>query len=231
MAEEHRVTLHGMWASSFCKRVEVALKIKGIPYKHVEEDLMNKSPLLLQYNPVYKKVPVLVHHGRPLSESLVILEYIEETWRNGPMLLPEDPFKRAQVRFWVNFFQQVLFENNIFYATITDGEEQEKNIKELHEKLRLLEDGMNDYYVSNGKTPNERGNLGVLDILVWSTFAPHIVYEEVIGTKIVDPEKYPLIFSWIAALDKVPVLKELGYPHEKLLALLLSVRNTMLKTS
>ncbi|KAL5544470.1 hypothetical protein UlMin_008254, partial [Ulmus minor] len=127
MAEENKVTLHGFWASPYSKRVELALKLKGIPYEFVEEDLFNKSQLLLKYNPVFRNtwrvilVPssmpymenlgqifntVLVHNGKPLLESLVILEYIDETWNNGPKLLPEDPYARAQVRFWTSFLQE-----------------------------------------------------------------------------------------------------------------------------
>lgn len=102
MAEENKVILHGTWGSLFVKRVELALKIKGIAYEYVEEDLSNKSPHLLKYNPVLKKVPVLVHNGKPVSESLVILEYIDETWKTGPRILPEDPYERAIVRFWAN---------------------------------------------------------------------------------------------------------------------------------
>ena len=107
MGEQNEVKLHGMWASTYSKRVELALKIKGIPYKYIEEDLTNKSQLLLKYNPVHKKVPVLVHDGKPVSESLVILEYIDETWKNSPRLFPEDPYQRAKVRFWAGFIQQV----------------------------------------------------------------------------------------------------------------------------
>ena len=106
MAEQNKVILHGMWASPFVKRVELALKLKGIAYEYVEEDLANKSDLLLKYNPVYKKVPVLVHNGKAVSESVVILEFINETWKDGPKLLPDDPYKKSQARFWCKFIEE-----------------------------------------------------------------------------------------------------------------------------
>lgn len=77
MADE--VLLFGFWGSPFSRRIEMALKLKGIQYKYVEEDLRNKSPLLLKYNPIHKKIPILVHNGQPIVESQIILEYIDET--------------------------------------------------------------------------------------------------------------------------------------------------------
>ena len=104
--KQGEVVLFGTWASNPCTRVELALKLKGIPYEYVEEDLKNKSELLLRHNPVYKKVPVLVHNGKSIAESLIILEYIEECWNTTPKLLPEDPHQRAKVRFWANYYDQ-----------------------------------------------------------------------------------------------------------------------------
>ncbi|KAF6983846.1 hypothetical protein CFC21_001944 [Triticum aestivum] len=61
--------LLGMWASPYVLRVRLALSIKGISYEYTEEDLRHKSELLLRSNPVHNKVPVLIHDGKPVSES------------------------------------------------------------------------------------------------------------------------------------------------------------------
>ena len=120
-AIQETVKLHGMWASPWVRRVTIALKMKGIPYEYFEEDLKNKSPLLLQYNPVKKLVPVLVHQGRPIAESLIILEYIDETWNNNsPNVFPNDPFQRSIFRFWAQFIDlQVIIMCLVLNCTIT----------------------------------------------------------------------------------------------------------------
>jgi glutathione S-transferase len=77
MAEE--VVLFGTVGSPFSRRLEMVLKLKGVEYKYMEENLTNKTPLLLKYNSIHKRVFLLVHNGKSLVESQVILEYIDET--------------------------------------------------------------------------------------------------------------------------------------------------------
>ncbi|MBA0561778.1 hypothetical protein Golob_018578 [Gossypium lobatum] len=70
------VKLLGTLFSPYVQRVVWVLNLKGIDYEWVEQgfrDSKNRSQLLLKkYNPMIKTVPVLVNHGRPVLESLII---------------------------------------------------------------------------------------------------------------------------------------------------------------
>ncbi|KAL3748462.1 hypothetical protein ACJRO7_009668 [Eucalyptus globulus] len=221
-----RVVLRGMWASPYSKRVELALKVKGIEYEFVEEDLTNKSEALLRYSP---KVPVLVHNGKPIAESLVIIEYIDETWKEGPRLLPQDPYERAKVCFWAGFLHQQLFEA-MGSVLRTDGEAQERAVKEMHEKLKVLEEGIKGSYP--GGSPFFNGdNMGLLDVVVCSILGNHKVREEVLGVKFLDPDKYPTVTSWVKALTELPLVKEAMPPHEKLVAIYRLFRARLLESA
>lgn len=97
------VKLLGFWASPNVNRVQIALNLKSVSYEFIEENLRSKSELLLKSNPVHKKVPVLIHGDRPIAESLVILQYIDQVWADAPSILPSDPYDRAVARFWAAY--------------------------------------------------------------------------------------------------------------------------------
>src|ERR1044072_1778002 len=101
------VKVHGFWYSPFTLRVKWTLKLKGIPYEYLEEYRFNKSPQLLQFNPMHKKTPVLVHAGKPLCESMIIIEYIDELWPQN-LLVPADPYEKAVARFWVRYVDDMV---------------------------------------------------------------------------------------------------------------------------
>ncbi|XP_027122337.1 glutathione S-transferase U10-like [Coffea arabica] len=219
MGEESKVVLHGMWSSAYVKRVELALKIKGIPFDYVEEDLRNKSPLLLKYNPVHKKVPILVHNGKPVCESLVILEYIDETWPNEPQFLPKESYLRAKVRFWAAYIQQV--QDSIAQLFNANKEEVGKALAEVHEKLRTLEDGVKDLYFPEGIPDHiQSEKLGMLDAMMVALLGAFKAQDDISGVKIIDPAKNPPVFSWVQALYRLPVVKETIPPHDKLVGFL-----------
>jgi glutathione S-transferase len=99
-----QLKLVGQWASPFVTRVKLTLLLKGLSYDYVEEDLRNKSELLLSSNPVHKSVPVLIHDGKPICETQIILQYIDEVFAGtSPTLFPADPYDRAVARFWVGY--------------------------------------------------------------------------------------------------------------------------------
>lgn len=105
MATEEVILLDSHF-SPFGVRIRIALSEKGVEYEYREEDLGNKSPLLLEKNPVHKKIPVLIHNGKPICESSIILEYIDEVWSHKSPLLPSDHYQRAQARFWLDVFDK-----------------------------------------------------------------------------------------------------------------------------
>ena len=105
------VKVHGFWYSPFTLRVKWTLKLKGIPYEYLEEYRFNKSPQLLQFNPMHKKTPVLVHAGKPLCESMIIIEYIDELWPHS-LLVPADPYEKAVARFWVRYVEDMVHFRN-----------------------------------------------------------------------------------------------------------------------
>lgn len=96
----NRPVLHNYFRSSTSYRVRIALALKGIEYEYVAHHLRhgeNRKPDFLAINP-QGLVPALIwEDGTVLSQSLAIMEFLDEV-RPEPPLLPADPLGRARVR-------------------------------------------------------------------------------------------------------------------------------------
>jgi len=99
------IKLHGFPASNYCNMVSLALLEKGVSHEDVrvytsqDEEMLAKSPM--------GKVPFLETEQGFISETNIILDYIEET-QGGPALYPADPYDRARVRELVKYSELYL---------------------------------------------------------------------------------------------------------------------------
>ena len=97
--------LHGYFRSSASYRVRIALNLKGLGAEHLPHHLRKgeqRDPSYLAINP-QGLVPTLQEGGTVITQSLAIIEWLEETHPTPP-LLPKEPLRRALVR----AFAQVL---------------------------------------------------------------------------------------------------------------------------
>ncbi|KAA0062971.1 putative glutathione S-transferase [Cucumis melo var. makuwa] len=201
-----QVKLLDFWPSMFGMRVRVALALKCVPYEYVDEDLTNKSPLLLQMNPIHKKIPVLIHNGKPICESSIIVQYIDEFWKDKAPLFPTHPYDRAQARFWVDFIDKKLFDSGR-KVWACKGEEQEEGKKEVIRILKQLEEVIGEKAYFGGEC------LGFVDIVLIGYYTWFYAYET-IGNFSIESE-CPKIMSWVKrCLQNESVSKSLPDPKK-----------------
>ncbi|MFI2809701.1 MULTISPECIES: maleylacetoacetate isomerase [Microbulbifer] len=91
--------LHGYFRSSASYRVRIGLNLKGLPYDYHPVNLLKSEQGEEEYRKLNPQglVPALVDGDTVLTQSLAILEWLEETHPEPP-LLPSDPVQRAHIR-------------------------------------------------------------------------------------------------------------------------------------
>ncbi|KAJ3678157.1 hypothetical protein LUZ60_001960 [Juncus effusus] len=205
--ESHKgVTLLDFWVSPFGQRARIAMAEKGIEFEYKEENLAQKSELLLKMNPVHKKIPVLVHDGKPVCESLIIVQYIEEAWPEKTPLLPSDPYQRAQARFWADFVDKKVYDCGTRLWK-TKGEEKEAAKKEFIEILQILESELGDRKYFGGET------FGYVDVAFVPFTAWFHSYETEAGFSV--EESAPKISTWAKRCGERESVKKHLYEKEK----------------
>ena len=147
---------------SICSnRVIITLSEKGItdwtPHKMLLVKRDQFKPEYLKLNP-QGVVPTLVHNGRPIRESSIICDYIDDL-RPDPALKPKDPFELSYMKEWVKLFDERGFEATAVVNFVTKFrltiplevmEERWKhvpNIDRLYRQKSVIREGINSPYV------------------------------------------------------------------------------------
>ncbi|KAI9074255.1 hypothetical protein K1719_043820 [Acacia pycnantha] len=206
MANNKVVLLHAT-VSMFSMRARVAFAEKGIEYEGREQDLINKGDELLQMNPIHKKVPVLIHNGKVICESLIIVQYIDEVWKDqGNPLLPSDPFDRAQARFWADFVDKKVADAASRVWT-KKGEELEAAKKDFIAALKQLEEVLGDKPYFGGKV------FGYVDLALIPFYSWFFAYETCGSFK--TEEHCPKFVAWAKrCMKRDTVAKSLADPKQ-----------------
>ncbi|CAM6090286.1 unnamed protein product [Calypogeia fissa] len=193
------VRLVTCWFSPYAHRVAISLREKGVQYVAIEESTLNKNDRTLNANPFHKeKIPILMHRGRVVSESRIIMEYIDEAWPDSSSaLLPVDPFERSAVRYWSEYIDKKITQRLLQHIGV--------NIKEVYDTVNDALIGLN-----NAMTVISHGNffmgdrLGFVDIM----FAPMIPWfyalHKLDKYTIPDAMKCPRLHQWLLALHRHP---------------------------
>uniref|UniRef100_A0ACD5TIM4 Uncharacterized protein n=1 Tax=Avena sativa TaxID=4498 RepID=A0ACD5TIM4_AVESA len=192
--ETAAVRVLGRWPSPFVIRVLVALRLKGVEYELVEEPMGNRSELLLASNPVLKKIPVLLHSGKAVSESLIIVQYVDEVWASqGPAILPSDPYARAAERFWGQYVDD-KFPSAIRVLRGKVAGDKDEAAAQVAAALQHLEEAF--VQCGEGKDYFGGDSIGYLDIALGSHVGWVRTVERMARVSLLDAAKLPNLAVW-----------------------------------
>ncbi|XP_074568223.1 putative glutathione S-transferase GSTU6 [Curcuma longa] len=197
-AAAENVKVLGLAISPFVIRVRIALRLKRVEYELVEVRIVEpKSEILVKSNPVYKKIPVLLHRGKSICESAVIVQYIDEEWSDGggsSSILPADPFDRAIARFWVTYIDDKL----LALITTLRVETEAAKVTELAGQFRPVLWPLEEAFAECGKGKGFFGGdaIGYLDIALGSCLGWILALEKAHSVKLLDAEELPRLAEW-----------------------------------
>jgi glutathione S-transferase len=106
------LTVYHYWSSVCSQKVRLALAEKAIPWESRHVDLFTFQHWEPEYKALNRKavVPTIDHDGKVLTESNVIVEYLEDAFQ-GPRLRPEDPYLAGLMRRWIYDTEEIAHPN------------------------------------------------------------------------------------------------------------------------
>ncbi|KAJ4771905.1 hypothetical protein LUZ62_056162 [Rhynchospora pubera] len=219
------VKLLGSSMSLVTSRVRIALNLKGVEYDFFEEREGQESNLLLESSPVYNRFPVLIHNGKPVCGSMIIVEYIDEMWTSsGSSILPADSYDCAIARFWTAYVDGKFPSLCRILIGFQEGD-KEHALEQLVASLHLLEEAF--VKCSKGKSFFGGDDIGYLDIALGSHFGWIRPTEKVTGIQLLEKEKFPHLLEWFEYYRSHHAVKEVTPTTDELLTVVEEVKSSL----
>jgi glutathione S-transferase len=181
------ITLYNAARCPYAARVRIVLAEKGVEFETVEIDLSDRPAWLYEKNPAGRVPVVEEDDGRPLPESVVIMEFLEERYPEPP-LLPADPADRAAVRL-------LIFRDSDLtgpYYALRRGEEGARE---------QLDAALGRFDALLGEQPYLSGaEYGLAD----SALVPWVLRaRDMLGVEL---DAFPVLADWLSRLEQRPAI-------------------------
>eukprot|EP00745_Piridium_sociabile_P019597 TRINITY_DN29633_c0_g1_i2.p2 TRINITY_DN29633_c0_g1~~TRINITY_DN29633_c0_g1_i2.p2 ORF type:complete len:269 (+),score=78.35 TRINITY_DN29633_c0_g1_i2:79-885(+) len=191
--------LYSMRMCPYAQRARLILSAKKVKYDLINVDLNNKPDWFFEIN-FYGEVPVVIHNGKNVYESLICAEYLEEAFPQ-PKLYSTDCYQRALERIYFNHWTKKGIPT--FYGMLKAGCLD----KDLAEKLDVNVAKMEEFMTAVKKPYYSGDKPGFSDYMIWPWFERMYMLEQITGYKM-SPEKFPKMTAWVALMWKDPVVQE-----------------------
>ncbi|QCP87631.1 glutathione S-transferase family protein [Cereibacter sphaeroides] len=185
--------------SSYCQKVWIALHEYGLEARHrmLAPEEPGNIELLAGFWP-FRKMPLLLDDGRPVSEASIIVEHLTLHHARGARLIPEDPVEALEVRFWDRFFDNYVAtpqQKIVFDAMRPEGARDPAGVAEARAMLETA------YGLLERHLPGRAWVAGERFSLADCSAAPQLFYADwthPIG------EGFPLVAAYRARLNARP---------------------------
>ncbi len=198
--------LYSVPISTNVERVTLALAHKSLTVEHVEVPYEDRSEIVRVSG--QELVPVLVVDGEVVSDSTVILEWLEEHFPDPP-LYPREPARRAETRLFVDWFNRVWKRPPNLIAGELESDDPDleavaRHVAELRASLDVFEallDGR-DYLLGEFSVADCAAFPFLKFGLLWTEDDPYL-FHAVLRDHLC-PDAHPRLAAWIRRVDERP---------------------------
>jgi glutathione S-transferase len=239
------LTLHHASHSTCSQKVRIVLHEKGLEFEDIRLNLAKKDQLKPEYLAINPNgvVPTLVDDGRPIVDSSVICEYLDEKYPQNA-LTPKDIVERAGMRSWMRYMEEVpttairVPSFNRAFLSRFDGldqkrfEEEQTNVRKVRkiffqrmgspkgfskEEIDRSLHELDETCARMNRALDERGPwlMGNQFTLADVLAMPTIDRMNDIGLSHIWEDKYPHVAEWYGRLEARPTFQATYYPGSR----------------